>query len=76
MGVRVSDKRNVCLYNSVTGLAFGPVFASNFDAEDFLDWMRTEAESNGVSSTDPRDLGHGELAIAYGKWQARGVIEA
>ena len=76
MGVRVSDRTNVCLYCSTTGLAFGPVFASSFDAEDFLDWMRTEAESNGVSSTDPRDLCNAELAIAYGKWQARDVVNA
>lgn len=76
MGVRVSNRTNVCLYCSTTGLAFGPVFASSFDAEDFLDWMHTEAESNGVSSTDPRDLGNAELAVAYGKWQARQVIEA
>ena len=76
MGVRVSDRTNVCLYCSTTGLAFGPVFASSFDAEDFLEWMTTQAEANGVSSSNPRDLGNAELAIAYGKWQARDVIEA
>ena len=76
MSVHVSNKRNVCLFCSTTGLAFGPVFASEFDANDFLSWMSDEAEANGVSSSDPRDLGNGELAIAYGKWQARDVIEA
>jgi len=76
MSVRISDRTHVCLYCSTTGLAFGPVFASSFDAEDFLEWMTDEAEANGVSSSDPRDLGNAELAIAYGKWQARDVIEA
>ena len=76
MSVHVSNKRNVCLFCSTTGLAFGPVFPSEFDANDFLSWMSDEAEANGVSSSDPRDLGNAELAIAYGKWQARDVIEA
>jgi tRNA G26 N,N-dimethylase Trm1 len=66
----------VCLFCSTTGLAFGPVFASEFDANDFLEWMTEQAEANGVSSSDPRDLGNAELAIAYGKWQARDVVEA
>ena len=76
MSVHVSNKRNVCLFCSTTGLAFGPVFASEFDANDFLEWMTEQAEANGVSSSDPRDLGNAELAIAYGKWQARQVVEA
>ena len=71
MGVRVSNRTNVCLYCSTTGLAFGPVFASSFDAEDFLEWWNTFDDA-----TDLRELTPGELAIAYGKWQARDVIEA
>ena len=70
MNVRISDRTNVCLYCSTTGLAFGPVFASSFDAEDFLDWLRTH------DYADPRELNNAELAVAYGKWQARDVISA
>ena len=70
MGVRVSDKTNACLYCSTTGIAFGPVFASSFDANDFLDWYR----NNSVS--DLRDLTPTELVAAYAKWQTRQVIEA
>ena len=71
MGVHVSDRTNVCLYCSTTGIAFGPVFASSFDAEDFLDWF-----SKNSVSPDPRDLTPTELVVAYAKWQARQVIEA
>ena len=71
MGVRVSNRTNVCLYCSTTGLAFGPVFASSFDAEDFLSWWNTHDDA-----TDLRKLTPAELAIAYGRWQTRQVIEA
>ena len=66
MGVRVTDKTNVCLYCSTTGVAFGPVFASSFDAEDFLDWFR-----NNCVPPDPRDLTPTELVAAYARWQTR-----
>lgn len=39
MGVRVTDREHVALYDSVSGIAFGPVFNSSFDACDFLDWV-------------------------------------
>ena len=70
MGVRVSNKSNACLYCSTTGIVFGPVFASSFDAEDFLQWWHETDER------DPRELSNPELAVAYGKWQARQVVEA
>ena len=89
MGVRVSNRTNVCLYCSTTGLAFGPVFASSFDAEDFLSWWNTYdkarpedgtfAAERGVESwvaTDLRELTPAALAIAYGRWQTRQVVEA
>ena len=69
MGVRVTDKTNVCLYCSTTGVAFGPVFASSFDAEDFLAWWNTHADA-----TDLRDLTPTELVAAYARWQTRQVI--
>ena len=69
MGVRVTDKTNVCLYCSTTGVAFGPVFASSFDAEDFLGWWNTHDDA-----TDLRDLTPTELVAAYARWQTRQVI--
>jgi hypothetical protein len=69
MGVRVTDKTNVCLYCSTTGVAFGPVFANSFDAEDFLTWWNTHDDA-----TDLRDLTPTELVAAYARWQTRQVI--
>ena len=68
MSVHVSNKRNVCLFCSTTGLAFGPVFASEFDANDFLEWLRENDYS------DPRELSNPELALAYLGWQTRQVV--
>ena len=39
MGVRVTDAKHVALYDSVSGIAFGPTFDSDLDAEAFLDWL-------------------------------------
>jgi hypothetical protein len=53
MGVRISDDENFCLYDSVSGTAFGPVFGSQEEAEEFIEFSR------GV---DLRRLNHKELA--------------
>lgn len=39
MGVRISDSRSVCLYCSTEGVAFGPVFEDEYEAEAFLDFL-------------------------------------
>lgn len=39
MGVRISDSRSVCLYCSTEGVAFGPVFEDEHEAEAFLDFL-------------------------------------
>ncbi len=74
MGVRIIEgKRQACLYDSVTGVAFGPVF-TGLDAHDqavhFNDWLEQDARTytpamlNGLhaqwadENTDPE---HGEL---------------
>lgn len=47
MGVRLIADPNggndsVAMYDSVSGFAFGPVFASEEDAEDFIEYARRE----------------------------------
>lgn len=41
MGVRVTDgETEFALFDSTTGLAFGPVFDNYDEAEGFLSWLR------------------------------------
>lgn len=47
-----------CLYDSVTMVAFGPVFDTVEKAEDFLGWL----------GTDPRRLTTVRLAAFYSQW--------
>lgn len=58
-----------CLFDSVTGWAFGPVFRRGDDGESpedaaqaFLDWLE---ETEG---TDPRVVGPRELEELHGRW--------
>ena len=64
MGVRISDDKNVCLYCSTTGLAFGPVMRSVEDAEGFLDLL----EASGTA--DARKVAPMALQRLYGQWVA------
>jgi hypothetical protein len=45
MGVRVTDPKNVAIFDSVTGLAFGPIFESESDVYDFLEWIESGASA-------------------------------
>lgn len=40
-GVRINecDKPGSCLYDSTTGMAFGPVIKDEDEAQDFLEWL-------------------------------------
>lgn len=59
MAVRIGI---ACLYESTTGQAFGPVFESSFEAEDFLEWYAMSGTEEGayadvdIRSLNPRDL--------------------
>jgi hypothetical protein len=44
VGVRVTDSTNVALYDSTSEVAFGPIFASSEEAEDFLEWLRSNSD--------------------------------
>lgn len=62
MGVRIagrfSGEHEAALFDSVTGRAFGPVFDSHDQAEDFLAWLATNGFPNhaGLMVTDARLL--------------------
>lgn len=60
MGVRISDPRHVCLYDPVSGTAFGPVFSDALEAEDFLEWL---------GGRDPRDIREPRLLVMFERWQ-------
>lgn len=40
MGVRITDLETVALYDSTTGMAFGPTFERESEAEAFLAWLK------------------------------------
>lgn len=40
MSIRTTDERNVALYDSTTGIAFGPVFEGRDEADAFMRWTR------------------------------------
>ena len=64
MGVRIvgqEPEAAACLYDSVTGLAFGPVFSDAGDAEDFLEWY---------SGADLRTLTPREVETCVNDWRA------
>ena len=65
MGVRISDTNNVCLYDSTTGYAFGPVFESLERAEEFLEYLRER------DVDDPRRLPARTLHEMHERWAAQ-----
>lgn len=69
MGVRVTaNEGKAALFDSTSGLAFGPVFDSADEATEFLEHL-TE-----IGERDPREIAAGELARLHAEWDAeRGV---
>jgi hypothetical protein len=60
MGCRILSSPAACLYDSVTDWCFGPIFDTEEDAEDFLEFLRT----SGISK-DPRIMSDQELSTHY-----------
>jgi hypothetical protein len=52
MAIKITQGEAV-LFDSVTGLAFGPVFGDYEEAEDFLKWTETETAAE-LSDMEPR----------------------
>lgn len=61
MGVRLSDRQNICWYCSTSGTAFGPVFSSHAEADAFSDWL---LPVHG----DPRDIHEDKLKHLHTQW--------
>lgn len=61
VGVRITDPTNVALYDSVSGFAFGPIFPSDLEAQEFLDWL--------PQGDDPRDMRDDKIDGLYRQWQ-------
>lgn len=62
VSVRVTDKLTVALYDSVSGQAFGEVFSTQEDADEFIDWL------DMCNYPDPRTLSVEKLAELRGEW--------
>ncbi len=60
------------MFDSVTGVAFGPTFQSEEDAEAFLRWLAANPwrRPSGLTFRDPRGLAPFELAEAIAAWRA------
>ena len=72
MSVRITSQENkVALFASDTGLAFGPIFDSQDDAEDFLGCIGYGVD-DGI---DPRKITSDELVGLYNLWQRQREME-
>jgi hypothetical protein len=56
------SNQSTVLVDSVTGFAFGPVFDSPDDAEEFVEHVRTK------DGRDPRTVPDGELERLHVEW--------
>jgi hypothetical protein len=65
MSVRVTSAEcKVALFDSTTGLAFGPVFADDDEANEFLRFLED------IGERDPRVIPVGELVVLADEWRA------
>ena len=63
MSVRItSQESRVALFDSASGMAFGPTFANEGDAQAFLEHLAD------VDGRDPRDIPSGALRPLYDRW--------
>ena len=76
MGVRITDEETVALYDSTSGVAFGPTFRSEAEAEDFLVWCEFRARPREAGTfpslrvtNDPRNMPPAELHWAVARFR-------
>jgi hypothetical protein len=53
-----------CMYDSVSGYAFGPTFREAGEAQEFVDWASGQSDLN-----DLRSLGDDELRDLVQRWR-------
>jgi len=61
VSVRITSREQAVLYDSVNGIAFGPVFDSQLEASDFVEWLPKDA----------RTYTQADLAFLYFEFQQR-----
>lgn len=66
MGVRVTGRYQAVLYDSVTGVAFGPVFEEPYGAADFIEWWEAKDHKE---YDDLRKYPDQEIMELYNEWQ-------
>lgn len=80
MSVRVTDEEHVCLYDSSSNEAFGPIFDNKFEAEHFLAWHQKCYEKDETFeygkhrvqfAPDVRVYSNVMLAVVYTLWESR-----
>ena len=64
-GIYDGGEPGTALVDSVTDTAFGPLFASEEHAQDFLDWL----------DVDARSLSSESLAVEHEQWRRECVDE-
>lgn len=70
MGVRLTtDESKTALFDSVTGLAFGPVFDCTADAESFLEYAeKFKVLFISPARKDLRQMGAAQLNVIHSAW--------
>jgi hypothetical protein len=92
MGCRLIAPSQIVMFDSVTGWAFGPVFESTLDGEEWLEWFASGRARevcdnvlsfpNGLRATggpgeDPREYSYQTLRQLHRVWvEERGGEEA
>jgi len=78
MGVRTlqgvdggDSNGKACLYDSVTGFAFGPVFENQDEAQDFLDWWDVADNRDHRPARDVRVIEDREMRDAISNFRNR-----
>jgi len=77
----ISDENATALYCSTSGYAFGPVFESRLEAEDFLYWLKNGRQNNEEAralearrlpigdGSDPREWDVPSLGLLVSYWR-------
>jgi hypothetical protein len=73
MAVGHTDENTVALVDTVTGTAFGPVFDSAGDVDDFLEWLQEQVQF-GATLTNER--GETKLYTDDPRWFSEKELEA